>query len=345
MLESDGSRRVVTVGKASYNGETLFEIGSITKVFTGILLADMADRGEVRLDQPVQDLLPDSVRVPRRGAHQITLVDLSTHSSGLPYMPDNLRPRDPTNPFADYSATDLYEFLRAFELQRDIGAQWEYSNIGGALLGHALSVRANMSYDDLVTTRILQPLGMSSTFSTIPNSARHRLAFGHNEDGGRVRNWDLDVFAGAGALRSTADDLLTFLAANVSPPNTRLGRAIRQTHLVYFRQEGPGGAGLGWSVHTTDFGRPLVLHGGTTGGYRAFIAFDPERRIGVVVLSNRLNAVPVVGQHLLDTRYPLRAPSSRRTLTAMGAAFVSIALPIWWWMRRRRRIRSVPPAA
>ena len=158
VLEADGTRRVITVGDAPYDGRTLFEIGSITKVFTGILLAEMAERGNVRLEQPVAELLPGDVVVPSRHGRQIRLVDLSTHSSGLPRMPDNFTPADPGNPYADYTVAKLYDFLRRHELRRDIGVEAEYSNVGVGLLGHALARRAGTSYEALVTARILDPL-------------------------------------------------------------------------------------------------------------------------------------------------------------------------------------------
>src|SRR5688500_6030283 len=127
LLDADGSRRVITIGDAPYDGRTLFEIGSITKVFTGILLAEMAERGEVRVDQPVAELLPRDAAVPSRDGRQIRLVDLSTHSSGLPRMPDNFQPADIRNPYADYLVPRLYDFLRAHELRREPGVFAEYS--------------------------------------------------------------------------------------------------------------------------------------------------------------------------------------------------------------------------
>src|SRR5204862_268966 len=109
---------------------TLFEIGSMTKTFTATNLADMVARGEVRLDDPVAKYLPDSAHVPSRNGKQITLVDLAIQSSGLPRLPSNLAPRDPGNPYADYSVQQLYAFLAAYQLTRDIGATSEYSNLG-----------------------------------------------------------------------------------------------------------------------------------------------------------------------------------------------------------------------
>jgi CubicO group peptidase (beta-lactamase class C family) len=138
-------RRVVSHGALAkgdprrLGADTVFEIGSETKVFTSLLLADMVRRGEVSLDDPVAKYLPPSVHVPERGGRQITLIDLATHSSGLPRMPTNFRPKDMGNPYADYTAEQLFQFVSGYTLSRDIGAQYEYSNLAVGLLGQALA--------------------------------------------------------------------------------------------------------------------------------------------------------------------------------------------------------------
>ena len=163
-----GGRRVISHGSATkgearrLDGETVFEIGSITKVFTALLLADAVERGEVALTEPVAKFLPASVRVPERG-RAITLGDLASHVSGLPRLPSNMTPKDANNPYADYTVEQLYAFLSTHQLGRDVGAQYEYSNLGGGLLGHVLALRAGMSYEALVEARITRPLGMTST--------------------------------------------------------------------------------------------------------------------------------------------------------------------------------------
>src|SRR5689334_1020665 len=168
-----GRRRVVSVGSRSrgdarpLDGDTLFEIGSITKVFTALLLAEAVQRGEVSLEEPVAKLLPAAVKVPARGGREITLLDLSTHSSGLPSLPSNLNPKDPANPYADYSVEQLYAFLSSAQLSRDVGSKYEYSNLGVGLLGHALALRDGQSYEQLVRSRISGPLGMPSTVITL----------------------------------------------------------------------------------------------------------------------------------------------------------------------------------
>ena len=315
-----GQRKIFTAGTAdapgvALDGNTVFEIGSITKVFTASLLADMVARGEVRLDDPVAKYLPPSVRVPSRNGKQITLLDLATQSSGLPRMPNNFTPKDQNNPYADYTVDQMYAFLSAYELSRDIGAQYEYSNLGVGLLGHALSRRAGKSYEALVTERILKPLGMSDTKITLDAAAKSHLALGHSANGAAAANWDLPTLAGAGAIRSTANDMLKFIAANLDSTSKPLGPVLATTH--YARRDVDAAQmkiGLNWHILNA-FGRPLVWHNGGTGGYRSFIGMDAATQRGVVVLSNQSIGADDIGFHLLDARAPLApAPKVRKEI-------------------------------
>ncbi len=350
VLEADGSRRVIAVGDAPYNGRTLFEIGSITKVFTGILLAEMAERGEVRVEQPIAELLPADVVVPSRNGRQIRLVDLSTHSSGLPRMPDNFNPGDAGNPYVDYTVARLYDFLRRHELRRDIGVEAEYSNVGVGLLGHALARRAGTSYEALVTSRILAPLGMTATKITLSFADIAKLAPGHNANGRKVANWDLaEAFSGAGALRSNVDDMLTFLAANLSPPeNATLGRAIRRAQTAHFTGRDGRKSGLGWGLSLLKQERNVLTHGGGTGGYLTFVALDPERRLGVVVLSNQVAGVSRLGLHLLDARIPVSHAAVEwpfRVLPVILALLLVAGVYVAWRRTGASRRRSILAAA
>jgi serine-type D-Ala-D-Ala carboxypeptidase/endopeptidase len=159
-------RRVVSYGHLAagdtrpLNGDTIFEIGSITKVFTTLLLTDMVRRGEVSLTDPISKYLPPDAKVPERNGRTITLQDLATHTSGLPRMPTNFAPKDATNPYADYGFDRLTQFLSTYTLTRDVGENYEYSNLGGGLLGTLLARRAGMDYEALVASRITGPLGM-----------------------------------------------------------------------------------------------------------------------------------------------------------------------------------------
>lgn len=297
------------------NEHTVFEIGSVTKVFTALALADLAAKRELSLDDPVQRYLPDSVRVPRRDTLQITLRLLSAQRSGLPRLPTNMAPADLTNPYADYDAGRLYAFLNGHTLTKNPSASYEYSNLGVGLLGFALARRANTSYEQLVVQRIAVPLGLASTRIALTPELRSRLALGH-QDNRAVSNWDLDALAGAGALRSTAHDLTRFLAAAMGLVRTPLDSAFRLTQVI----QGDAGPtmriGLGWHVMWPD-SAPVYWHNGGTGGYHSFIGFDPRRKVGVVVLSNSSHSIDDIGFHALNPSFPL---ATVRVAIALPAA-------------------------
>src|SRR6267143_1245589 len=189
---------------------------------------------------------------------------------------------------------------------RDIGSTYEYSNLGVGLLGHALALKAGTSYEQLVTRRILTPLGMTETAITLTPAMRGRLALGHDGEGKVVPNWDLPTLAGAGALRSTAADLIAFLVANLDSTATPLSRTLQQTHGERHATNDPNlKIGLAWHILSRPTGK-IVWHNGGTGGYRSFIGFDPARRIGVVVLCNDGNEnVDDIGFHVLDETFSL----------------------------------------
>jgi len=263
------------------------------------------ERGEVKLDDPVSKFLPPTVTVPSRNGRQITLLDISMQISGLPRLPDNMKPADPANPYADYDAPRLYDFLSRYKLQRDIGEKYEYSNLAVGLLGHALALKAGMSYEQLVRTRILEPLGMTSTSITLSDSQKKRLATGHDEGLQPVKNWDLDALAGAGALRSTANDMLKFLAANLELTETPLKAAMRRMRTVH-RETGTPDLEIAMAWHVFHkYGTDLFWHNGGTGGYRSFAGFIPTKKTGVVVLCNSAIGSDDLGFHILESQYPV----------------------------------------
>ena len=282
-------RRIVGRGPAGakpFDNDTIFEIGSMSKVFTSLLLADMAVRGEVSLDDPAAKYLPTGAHLPERGGRQITLRDLATHSSGLPRLPDNMPFGNPANPYADYTEAMLLDFLGRYQLTRDIGSKYEYSNLGVGLLGYLLARRAGTSYEILLKQRILGPLGMADTAITLTAAQKARFAQGHDATMQPALAWDLPSLAGAGAIRSTARDMLTFLEAVIGLRRTPLGQAF----MVMLAERRPGVApkvqtGLAWMVAGTPRGE-IIFHDGGTGGFRTTMAFDPAKRRGVIVLTN-----------------------------------------------------------
>jgi CubicO group peptidase (beta-lactamase class C family) len=300
-VDADGKKIIAAYGNPGpgslpLDADSVFEIGSITKVFTAIVLADMADRGEVALDDPISKFLPANVRVPQRNGRKITLIDLSTQTSGLPRLPDNLKPVDPRNPYVDYTVERLYDFLGRHQLTRDPGSEFEYSNLGVGLLGHVLALKAGMSYEALVKQRILDPLDMDHTAVTFTPWMTTHLAKGHNAAGAVVMNWDVGVLGGAGALRSTMNDMLKFARANLQTRG-RLPQVMQRTHAERAKA-GPGFIAMNWIIRRTD-GRDVVWHNGGTGGYRTWMGFDKQKGLAAVVLTNSAHGADDLGFELL----------------------------------------------
>ncbi|MCX6143735.1 MAG: serine hydrolase [Ignavibacteriales bacterium] len=284
------------------DANTLYGIGSITKLFTCSLLAEMAESGKLSLSDPISKFLPDSVRTPTFNGREITLYDLATHTSGLPARPDNLVPPNVDQPYANYSTEQLHAYLSHFELSREIGTRYEYSNIGVGLLGYILAREAGVDYETLVRKRICEPLGLRNTFITIPAGFQSNIAAPYTKEGHPVVDWTFSpVFSAAGALKSTVHDQLVFLAANIGFIHSKLSSTFELTHLKHARNN----IALGWHIWN-EYGTTNLGHSGSTIGYKSFVGFNKEKRIGVVVLSNSTDAVIDIGLHVLDTRYTLR---------------------------------------
>ena len=302
--------------------DTIFEIGSVTKTFTGLLLAEMAGRGEVRLDQPIQELLPKDVTAPAHGGRQITLLDLATQSSGLPRLPDNLAPNDPNDPYAKYDDARLFEFLSRYRPTRDAGAQYEYSNLGVGLLGRLLALRAGEGYEALLRERVLGRLEMYATGVASTPAMRAHLAAGHDADGNPVPGWTFDALSGAGGLRSSLADMLRYLGAVMSADEP-LGPAARIAEQPR-RDAFPGARiGLLWNTNVAD---GIVWHNGQTAGFHAFIGFSSDRTRGIVVLSNAPLALDDLAQHWLDPAVALvpalrTLPIDREALGAYAGTY------------------------
>ena len=324
VIDAEG-RRVVAHGALAegdarpLSGRTVFEIGSITKVFTCLVLADVVERGEVGLDDPVAKYLPVGVTVPERGGRQITLIDLATHTAGLPRWPDDiapgdLSPKDWSNPYADYTVDRLHAFLSSYRLRRDIGAGHAYSNLGMGLLGRALAQRAGGDFETLVRERITGPLGMPDTAIVLSPDLEARFALGHDQARRPVAAWAMPTFAGAGALHSTANDLLTLLAAELGYVETPLKAAMAAQMIPRRPSDADYIQTLGWRIDPDPAGE-IVWHGGATGGFRCFALFDVMRRAGVVMLTNsatdRNDDVPF---HLLSGRPLAPAPLERTAI-------------------------------
>jgi len=285
-------------GENPIDENTLFEIGSVTKVFTTMILADMVEKGEVNLNDPIEKFLPEDVSTPSKNGRTITLFDLATHSSGLPRMPDGFPITDMDEQF-QYDREEMYDSLSKVELSREIGSQYEYSNFGFFLLGHILSLQAGQSYEELLQERVLDKFGMDSTCVKQCDDLRdrfanpHFLGFAANE-----LNLSEDM-VGAGEIRSSGKDMLSFLSYVMGLEDSDLRSSFELTQKVNRQIDDTLSIGLAWHMLQKD-DRMIVWHNGATNGFASFVGFDPESNQGVVVLTNTLNPVDDIGVWLLE---------------------------------------------
>ncbi len=300
------------------DGDTVFDLGSITKVFTALLLSEMVQRGEVALNDPAQKYLPADVHLHIHGGRQITLADLATHTAGFPSRPSNLDPLGPKQAHG-YPADLLYQFLSSYVPTRDPGTYYQYSSVGYGLLGDALARQAGRSYEDLLKERITQPLGMNDTAITPSSAMMAHTAVGYDSRLTPMVHDQYRVLGSAGALRSTTNDLLIFMEAILAFRNTPLGPAME----AMLRTRRPGGAmplstsvqpgttqiALGWNIYK-DGSREIVWKNGSVSGFRAFMGYEPTARVGVVALINAQTTAGAddIGLHLLDANIEANLP-------------------------------------
>lgn len=301
-----GEAHVFAFGTAK--PDSIFEIGSISKTFTGLILAQMVEQGLVKPDEPVRQLLPSGTLVKREGA-EITLLDLTTQHSGLPRMPDNFKPANPDNPYADYRASNLYQYIAEHGLEKVGTPKFLYSNLGVGLLGQALANRAAVPYPTLLAQQVTVPMGLRDTSVTLSAAQQVRFIQGHAADHSVAHAWDLDALAGAGAIRSTANDMLMYLEAQLHPdklPSTHSSKARTLPAALKLTHELRGDAiagmqiGFGWLYVTAD---GTYWHNGATGGYSSFAFFNPqEDYAGIVLLNTTITATgsfaDLVGHHV-----------------------------------------------
>lgn len=284
VLDADGSTSVITYGSAGPGARPLgpgsvFEIGQVTMTFTATLLAEMVDRGEVAMDDPVATYLPQGVTVPSISGYEITLGHLAEHRSGLP--------PEPPEAYPDFTVDDLYALLAEYELDWVPGRRHELSTLGYGLLGHALARAAGRSLEALLRERVLEPLGMDRTGYGPDGPPEEWLVRGH--EGGDVvtRTRVTEALQGGAGLLSSAEDMVAFLAANARPPQTALERAMRVAQEVRTPYDPEGeGRGFSWRTYSSARQQLLVTHGGRTGGFTSLINFDPDQGIGTVLLAN-----------------------------------------------------------
>lgn len=304
-----GVSRVFSYGTAK--PDSIFEIGSITKTFTGLILSQMVEQGTVKFDDPVRELLPPGTVQKPAGA-EITLLDLATQHSGLPRMPDNFKPENDANPYEDYHAVNLYAYIASRGVAKPDKPEFLYSNLGFGLLGQALFVRAGEPYPRLLKQEVLDPLGMHDTTIALSPAQRARFVPGHTNDHKPAHAWDLDAFAGAGAIRSTASDMLTYLEANLHPDKVKpavssraaktISAALAQDHELRADSFAGQKIALAWLF---DPSTGNYWHNGATGGYSAYAFFNPKGDYAAVVLLNttigeRGSFADRVGEHISE---------------------------------------------
>jgi serine-type D-Ala-D-Ala carboxypeptidase/endopeptidase len=280
----DGQAEVEVLGNESFNEQTIFEIGSLTKAMTGLLLADLVSKGEVSLEDSINTLLPEEARKPEFEA--VTLQGLATHTSGLPRLPPNMNwlwmLRNDGDPYGAFGEAELYEGL-AKTTPKEIGERSAYSNYGFGLLGFLLAKSQNSSYEDLLRQTIFEPLEMTSTYiGTDPEGVTVAPPL---TDRGRAGDlWTFqEPMMGAGAVKSTVHDMLLFLNAclNESPITEDLNIATQP----YFKLSEFDDVGLAWVISKQN-NQTVIWDNGQTGGYAAFIGFNPGTKQGLVILSN-----------------------------------------------------------
>ncbi|MBV8898004.1 MAG: beta-lactamase family protein [Acidobacteriaceae bacterium] len=317
-ISQPGVRRVMTYGTAE--PDSLFEIGSITKTFTGLLLAQTAVEGKLDIRDPVRYLLPAGVSAPSTG-FEITLLDLATHHSGLPRMPDNAGPGDQRESYTNYSASDLNAFIKQHGLSKPTNAEFLYSNLGFAVLGAALASRANTSFADLVYQDITRPLGMKDTVISLSPEQSSRLMQGHDGRRQPTPRWDMDAFASAGGIRSSASDMLIYLEAELHPERTPLRAALISSQRVR-SYVGNGRIALAWLF---DPSTGVYEHSGATGGFSSFAFFDPHREFAAV---GAINAAPTAFPFIEVLEEHVQQRLSGEPAVSLAAVSVPPAGPI-----------------
>jgi CubicO group peptidase (beta-lactamase class C family) len=285
-----GKRYLYTYGTAK--PDSIFEIGSISKTFTCLILSQMVEQGKVKFDTPVRELLPPGT-VAKPAGDEVTLLDIAIQHSGLPRMPDNFKPADPSNPYADYGPANLYAFLAKQGVAKPAKPGFVYSNLAMGLLGQALALRSGLTYPALMKEEVADPLGLKDTTVALTPAQQTRFMQGHDSDHKPAHAWDLDALAGAGAIRSDASDMLTYLEANLHPeslkqipggsPAATISAALVQQHELR-ADVAPGmRIALAW-LYIEDSGD--YWHNGGTGGFSSYSFFNPKGDYAAIVLLN-----------------------------------------------------------
>ncbi len=302
------------------NENTLFEIGSVTKVFTASLVGILSDEGLMNHDAPLNEYLPKKYRNPK--LKEVTISSLLTHTSGLPKMPTpfGIYEEETDNPYAHYSKQLLLEFYADFEpvsvqqkikkkrkkrkqkVKAETPVEYIYSHLNYALLEVALEYTTGQTYDELLDQRIFSQVGMPQSFGNFASEEQaDLLTTGYGRNGKEAKPWDFASFSASQGIKSTAQDLLSFLKIHMDKPTSPLALSFHNNTIPAINTglTENGAMGFGWHILHQKKYYDIHLHAGSTGGHRAFIGFIRETKTGVVVLSNSENGTGGLGYLLL----------------------------------------------
>lgn len=258
------------------NETKVFEIGSITKVFTSTVLASLVEEGKIKLT----DKLNSYYSFPFKDNINLNFKDLANHTSGLPRLPENLDLSNETNPYKNYGKNQIEEYLKIF-LKLNNVKTYSYSNLGTGLLGYTLGISQKTSFQQLLQKKVFDKYKMKNSFVS-PQNLNHKLVKGQNSNGEITSNWDWDVLFGAGGILSTTEDLAKFAEAQFNPKNKELALTRTSTFDIDENMK----IGLGWHLLKSKIGNELVWHNGGTGGYSSSMTLNTNNKTAVIILSN-----------------------------------------------------------
>ncbi|MEJ2465924.1 MAG: serine hydrolase [Candidatus Thiodiazotropha sp.] len=281
--------------------ETVFQIGSVSKVLTALLLQRLDDEGVVSIDATLGDLLGESMALSP-SVHSVTLRQLVTHTSGFPRVPQSLLNKVKEiageddlmlDPYSHLGPSYVFDYLATAE-GKTKGGRFDYSNYGMGLLAHVLEVVTGEDYESMVRDKVLHPLGMHHTAITLSSELKDKLAQGYNAKGLPTRVWTFAALGGAGAYSSTAEDLTKFIQASVAENGL-----ASQLLLEMSKKQFNGDTGIGWMqpsfVDRFVGNQGVVWHNGMVGGYASYLSIDAESKSGVAILTNQASSLDMLG--------------------------------------------------
>ena len=281
------------------DGNTLYEIGSISKVFTATLLADLVEKGAISLEDSIVKFLPDSL-AQNPFLQKITFKQLANHTSGLPRLPENLdkvAKFSDKNPYANYTRKDLFQYLKNVSSENEPGENFEYSNLGYGLLGEIISIISKKTYSQNIKT-LTDSLKLANTVEKA-NPKTQKLVKVYNEFGQEVSTWDFQALAATGSLKSTVHDLIRFAQYQFKLPETTLENAMAITRQFTYYLPPNTDIGLAWHMNMVD-DVIQIWHNGGTGGSSSFIGLVPDKKSAIVVLSNSAISVDEISSKILS---------------------------------------------